>query len=317
MLFTAKHVARKREVERFAVILAGGEGSRLRTLTRSITGDDRPKQFCPIIGGQTLLDHTRKRVALSVARDKTFTVVTESHERFYQPLAQTRSEQNRLLIQPTNKGTAPAILYALHRIAATSPNAVVAFFPSDHYFADENRLAAYVEAGFAAAERYSSVILFGIAPEGPEVEYGWIESYPSILGAMPGSVSRVRRFWEKPSLGLAHKLLDRGCLWNSFIMIGRVDAFLRMTKRALPKATVEFEKIYSSFGTWRERSHMREVYSRLGEINFSSEVLSLRPDDLSVLRVGGVGWSDLGEPSRVLQTLGRLGAQTELALSAS
>src|SRR6266545_2744561 len=108
--------------ERWAVILAGGDGTRLQSMTRTITGDDRPKQFVPVIGGSTLLDQTRSRVALSVSPGRTLFVVTEKHRRFYQSLTQSVS-QNLLLEQPANKGTTPAILYALLRVAAKSPKA--------------------------------------------------------------------------------------------------------------------------------------------------------------------------------------------------
>src|SRR6266540_2640641 len=106
--------------ERWAVILAGGDGTRLRSMTRAIAGDDRPKQFCPIVGGRTLLDQTRDRVALSVPSDKTLIVVTEKHKRFYQSL-NAMAPKELLVEQPNNKGTAPAIVYALMRVAQNSP----------------------------------------------------------------------------------------------------------------------------------------------------------------------------------------------------
>src|SRR5438876_4417345 len=124
--------------DRWAVILAGGDGTRLQSLTRTISGDDRPKQFCPIIGGQTLLDQTSRRVALSVTADHTLTVLTRIHERFYAPLLKNVPKA-RLLVQPENKGTAPALLFSLLRIAQLPPNAAVAFFPSDHYFAVDEK----------------------------------------------------------------------------------------------------------------------------------------------------------------------------------
>ena len=130
--------------ERWAVILAGGDGTRLRSMTRAIAGDDRPKQFCPLIGGRTLLDQTRDRVALSISPDRTLFVDTEKHQRFYQPLAGTLSKE-LLVAQPDNKGTAPAILYALLRVAAKSPQAIVALFPSDHYFADDEAFMSHVD----------------------------------------------------------------------------------------------------------------------------------------------------------------------------
>src|SRR5499433_2417365 len=70
--------------ERWAIILAGGDGARLQSMTRTITGDNRPKQFVPVIGGTTLLDQTRSRVALSVLPGRTLFVVTEKHRRFYE-----------------------------------------------------------------------------------------------------------------------------------------------------------------------------------------------------------------------------------------
>jgi mannose-1-phosphate guanylyltransferase len=319
------HIPRKGQVreamktDRWAIILAGGDGTRLRSFTRSITGDERPKQFCPIFGGKTLLDQTRDRVALSVPREKTLLVVTESHEEFYKPLADNTATRNGLLVQPVNKGTAPAILYSLLRVAAASPEAVVAIFPSDHYFSDDDKFMSYVEVGFEVARRCPAMVtLLGIAPEAPEIEFGWIEPHISFPGDdRPGAVAPVRRFWEKPSAGVARKLMERGCLWNSFVMIGRVDAFLKITRSALPDLSDHFDSIYPALGSSVELAHLRELYSWLPEINFSHKVLATRPQDLSVMKVDDVGWSDLGEPSRVLQTLGRMGLQTEWARSAS
>jgi mannose-1-phosphate guanylyltransferase len=296
---------------RWAVILAGGDGTRLQSFTRTMTGDERPKQFCPIFGGMTLLDQTRKRVSSTVPEHQTLVVLTKAHERFYQKSVSTR-DSDLLLVQPENKGTAPAIVYALTRIAWKAPDAVVAFFPSDHYFSDDDTFMAHVEAAFeAASSRIDNVILLGINPEGPEVEYGWIEPHGSGLGSLPRAISRVRRFWEKPTPNVAKDLIKRGCLWNSFVMIGRVDSFLRMAHRTLPDLCNLFSSIIPSFETATEFKQLQELYSCIPSTNFSHEVLALLPDDLAVMKVDKVGWSDLGEPSRVLQTLARAGVQVQ------
>jgi mannose-1-phosphate guanylyltransferase len=303
--------------ERWAVILAGGDGTRLQSMTRTITGDDRPKQFVPVIGGSTLLDQTRSRVALSVSPSQTLFVVTEKHRRFYQPLAQSVS-QNLLIEQPANKGTAPAILYALLRVAAKSPKAIVALFPSDHYFADDEEFMAHVDLAFDAAQvQPQTVTLLGITPSGPETEYGWIEPQRSILGSLPRSITHVSRFWEKPNANVARSLMEQGCLWNSFVMVGRVDALLRMTREALPELFLAFARTVPMFGGPLERGVMCDLYRRIPDSNFSHEVLAERPNDLAVMRVGDVGWSDLGEPARVLATLAQMGVRTEMAMSAS
>lgn len=296
---------------RWAVILAGGDGTRLRSFTRSITGDDRPKQFVPVIGGETLLDQTRRRVARVVSPDKTTIVLTKSHEAFYRSMNLPR---HLLAIQPQNKGTAPAILFPLLRIASQAPDAIVAIFPSDHHFADDEVFMSHVDAAFEAARLNPEVVtLMGITPDAPEVEFGWIEPHAGVFGGL----ARVRRFWEKPTAGVARKLMDRGCLWNSFVMVGRVDAFLNMTKQALPELYRLFEAVVPVFGTPDEELNLRVLYHLIRDSNFSHEVLSVRPEDLTVMRVGKVGWSDLGEPSRVLAAMSRMGVAAQFATNAS
>jgi mannose-1-phosphate guanylyltransferase len=303
--------------QRWAVILAGGDGTRLQSMTRAITGDNRPKQFVPVIGGSTLLDQTRWRVARSVSPGQTLFVVTEKHRRFYKSLRDTISP-NLLLEQPQNKGTAPAILYALMRVAAKSPEAIVAIFPSDHYFVDDEKFMSHIDAAFHFVQAEpETVTLLGITPAAPETEYGWIEPQRSILGSADGSITRVSRFWEKPNSTLAASLMQHGCLWNSFVMVGRIAALLKMTRAALPEMYYEFAQLIPSFETTVERKALAELYTRIEDTNFSHQVLAVRPADLAVMRVGDVGWSDLGEPNRVLSTLARIGVESQLAASAS
>ena len=303
--------------ERWAIILAGGDGTRLQSMTRAITGDNRPKQFVPIIGGRTLLNQTRRRVAFSINQSRTLIVVTEKHRQFYAPLRDEVSP-GLLIEQPQNRGTAPAILYTLLHVATRSPNAVVALFPSDHFFADDEEFMSHIDVAMDATEVQPELVtLLGITPTAPETEYGWIEPHSSILANAQRSITRVRKFWEKPSLNLATSLMERGCLWNSFVMVGGVDALLKMTRAAMPELFAAFDAVSSTFRTAAERFALAELYSQIEDSNFSHQVLEARPEDLMVMRVGDVGWSDLGEPNRVLSTLARLGVQSHLERSAS
>lgn len=291
---------------RWAVILAGGDGTRLRPLTRVIAGDERPKQFCAILGEETLLDQTRSRVARAVRPERTLFVLTRKHERFYDP-ALAGVPRERLVVQPRNAGTAPAILYSLLRMSKADPSSAAAFFPSDHYFSDDAAFMSHVETAFEATRaRDDMVILLGIEPEGPEGEYGWIEPVPAGLTKNTDELRWVRRFWEKPSPGFARGLMERGCLWNSFVMVGRVSAFLKMIGRAAPELFAGFSAVGQAIHTPGEERAMTELYSRLGEVNFSQHVLAARPPSLAVLRVGGLTWSDLGKPQRVLAAMADL-----------
>ncbi len=175
----------------------------------------------------------------------------------------------------------------------------------------------HVDAAFDAVQAQPETItLLGITPTAAETEYGWIEPQQSILSSLPRSITRVNRFWEKPNAETARMLMQRGCLWNSFVMVGRVDALLKMTRGALPELYANFIEVVPAFESPREASALCAHYSRIDEVNFSHQVLATRPENLSVMRVGDVGWSDLGEPSRVLATMARMGVQTELAAQA-
>src|SRR5258707_2498800 len=128
----------------WGIIVAGGEGERLRPLTRMVAGDDRPKQFCALLaGGRTLLQQTQARVAQAIDPSRTLFVLTRQHEHFYADHFATVPSE-RLVIQPGNRGTFAAILYSLAKVMRQDRNAVVAFFPADHHYTHENRLVAGV-----------------------------------------------------------------------------------------------------------------------------------------------------------------------------
>lgn len=290
----------------WAILLAGGDGKRLSALTRRITGDTTPKQFCPVIGNRTLLDQTRRRISLAIGEDRILTVLTRTHERFYRPVLSGIPSRN-LVVQPHNRGTAPAILYALLRLAEEAPAARVALFPCDHFVDDDRKFMQHVGLAFEALRyRPELTVLLGITAGRPETSYGWMEPGETVA---PGPVFAVRRFWEKPHEALARDLLRRHCLWNSFVMVAQVSSLLGLFMIALPGLYVAFRKVRATFGTVFEERTLERLYKDLPVSTFSDDVLMRHNANLGVLAVAGVQWSDLGDPQRVMETLNRLGAQ--------
>ena len=288
----------------WALILAGGDGSRLRSLTSQITGDPRPKQFCPIVDGETLLDRTRRRIDLLTRPDQQVVVVSRPHELYFRGLAKELAP-DRLVVQPSNIGTGPGVLYPLLRIQRLAGNVPVAIFPSDHYISDDAAFVDYVRSAHELVEhRPQLVVLLGIEAEGPETEYGWIERAPWPLEGEVGYP--VLRFWEKPSLVLAERLLRVGALWNSFVMVGRVEAFLGLIAAGAPELIAAFAPLRAAT-VRREPEIVERIYATTPAVNFSDRVLMPAARRLATVRVKDVEWSDWGNPERVAATIRRTG----------
>ena len=215
-------------------------------------------------------------------------VVNRAHERFYTPLL--ADLRTRLVVaQPENRGTAPAILYALLVLAARQAAAdAVVFYPSDHFVSDDAAFIGQIEEAFVrTARRPDLVTLLGKPGE-------------QVAGVL--SQRQVRRFWEKPTIADAERFRAQGWLWNSFVMVGRVSTMLALIRLTAPDLHRSFSEITGTLGTLGEMPALERLYCGLPSVDFSRQVLSARPDRLAVLPVRGVHWNDLGDPERVLAT---------------
>jgi mannose-1-phosphate guanylyltransferase len=281
----------------WAVLLAGGDGTRLRSLTLEIVGDARPKQFCCLWGGKSLLTQTRERLEPLFSRDRTLFVVTRTHQEFYGEDLRG-ADDARIVAQPQNRGTGIAISISLLRILRQKMDPLVAFFPCDHYYADDDAFARTITSAIESAHKHpDSIFLLGAEAHYPEVEYGWIEPGSTMQDtAIP--LSRVNRFWEKPSLPLARALFDLGCLWNTFVTIGRASVFMELLRARVPSALRQIAAGVAG-------DDLDRCYRDVRSVDFSREVLAPLPHRLLVVRDTSSGWADLGNPRRVIDTLAR------------
>jgi len=293
----------------WALILAGGDGTRLRSLTTQIAGDERPKQFCALLDGETLLERTRRRADLFARFDHQAIVVSRPHLPYCDELFRD-VPPGRLVVQPENRGTGAGIVYPLLHVAELAGNVPIAILPSDHYVSDDRAFMGYVRAAVDVVRaRPDLIVLLGIEPEWPESEYGWIGPATAPLPVDGVPVFTIQRFWEKPNAALAQRLFHAGCLWNSFVMIGWTNTFLDLVAAANPALLAAFTPLRFVIGLPHEARVVERIYRRLPTSGFSETILAAESRRLAVMRVKGVDWSDWGDPRRVLASLGHAGVR--------
>jgi len=300
----------------WGVVLAGGGGVRLKALARRICGDDRPKQYVPVLGDRTLLRQTLDRVALGIAPGRTAVVTLRSHARYFAG-QWAGPEPPHVLVQPADRGTAAGILFPVHWVARRDPAATIAIFPSDHFVSEPATFMAHV--GQVAAwvdEHPDRLVLLGAHATGPEVEYGWIEPGRPLTCTDDRRIWEIRRFWEKPSEEKARLCLEAGCLWNTFILVGKAATFLRAGREAVADVDERLARAEAFVGTDEEPWALHQAYALMPKANFSRAILEPGPPYLAVAAIPRVVWSDLGTPRRVFEVLGRVPNLPAWALAA-
>jgi mannose-1-phosphate guanylyltransferase len=307
----------------WSVVLAGGEGLRLRPLVERIHPDGRPKQYAVLVGSRSLLRQTLDRSALTVPPERTVVVTTRAHQPFYSTElgGGPHARGPIAIVQPRDRGTAAGVLLPVHWVARQDPQALVTVFPSDHFIGDDFAFARHVaHLAVVAARHPESIHLLGAEPEAPETGYGWIEPGDEVDRAPAGGLRRVVRFWEKPSPETARACMERGGLWNTFVMVARAATLIEAGRRALPELSERLSRLAPLVGSDPEAPILESAYQRVPHANFSADVLSAVAPMLVVSKMPPIAWSDWGTPDRVIETLRREGLQPswlqELATSA-
>lgn len=287
----------------WTLVLAGGEGARMRPVVERWLGRHRPKQYCAFSGGRTMLEHAVERALLLAPESRLITVTGPGH---HAHLADHPAVPGTILEQPDNKETAPGLYLPLASILRADPEAVVVVLPSDHFLTPNACFAARAREAAALARRQpTKVVLLAVPPSRPETDYGWVE--PDEPLEDDRSAWTVARFHEKPDFRTAQLLMRRGFLWNTMIMAARARTLWSLGCRVRPDMMGLFEGVKQALGTGRESWAVEEAYRRLPSVNFSRDILERSPETCALLPLSGVSWCDWGRPERIVETLSALG----------
>jgi mannose-1-phosphate guanylyltransferase len=292
----------RESIKTWAVVLAAGDGNRLRELTTTPAGETIPKQFCSFQRHTCLLDDAIKRAQSIVMPHHVCSVVAAKHRRWWANPLNALHQQN-IFVQPSNRGTAHGILLALLQIHRRAPNSVVIMLPADHYVRDEETIARSLRiAANLAADHEHLVYIVGVQPDRADDELGYV--VPS--GSRSDAASEVLRFVEKPAVHIARELIKDGALWNTFIFAGSVRALLSMFEGRFAPTLKSMRDAIASAEESAATDNLELVYQDLETSDFSKDVLERHEQMLQVLRAPPCGWTDLGTPTRVAEVLRRL-----------
>ena len=290
----------------WSIVLAGGDGERIRPFVEKWLGYHRPKQYCTFVGTRSMFQHTVDRADMLTPSERRVTVIAPDHRE--EACSQLRGRASgKLILQPANRGTAAGIFLPLSYIQASDPGATVVVYPSDHFIYPEARFMEFVLQATVAAERFPDrVILLGVRPESPDLEYGWIE--PGVT--LEGSGDRLRAvvsFIEKPGLAEARNAMARGALWNTFVIVGKVKKLWELGWRYFPDMMSLFEILGPAIGTPNELACLETIYTAMPDRNFCVDLLAFIQDEVFVLEIADVIWSDWGRFERIAKTLLTIG----------
>lgn len=299
----------------WSIVLAGGEGERVRPLVQRWLGRPKPKQYCTFVGTRSLFQHTLDRVDRLTAADHKVIVVGRSHALEAWPQL-GRRPSGTVILQPTNRDTVAGIFLPLTYIKARDAQATVVIYPSDHFVYPEHRFLDSVRRAIWTAEWLPDrLVLLGVSPDRLELDYGWIQPGEQLDRSPNYQIQAVRAFLEKPTAAEADAALAAGALWNTLVVVAKVETLWETGWQCFPDLMPAFERLRGMIGTSHETKTLATIYEHMPAHNFSSELLQRIPEQLAVVEMTGVLWSDWGKPERIANSLRRIGRQPAFSLA--
>ncbi len=290
----------------YAVIMAGGQGTRFWPLSRS----HRPKQVLKILNGKSLLQETVARILPLFGRDKILIVtVKDQFQEIYKQLHFL--PKNNFLLEPKGNNTAPCIGLAAIELEARDPRSIMTVLPADHWISNPMGFRRVLNAAMRLSENHETLVTIGIRPRYPETGYGYIVKSKAIRGPTGLRAHQVKAFKEKPELREATRLMKSGSLWNSGIFVWKVSTLFTMLAGFAPRIHSGLQKIKKETNgrrpsrlTARDQGILRREYKKMPNISIDHALLEKAGAKGKVITIeANFPWSDLGSWAALHQFL--------------
>ncbi len=280
----------------FALIMAGGSGTRLWPLSRQA----RPKQALRLVGDRTMFQHAVDRLSPLFSPDRTF-IVTAAEQVGGLLRQAPQLPGGNFIVEPVQRGTASAIGLAALYMRRRDPNATMAVLTADHYIVESDAFQHVLAAAYEVAQK-GYLVTLGIRPTFPSTGYGYIERGEPLMQVGDLPVHCVDAFREKPDASTAESFVSDGQhTWNSGMFIWRVDRILAEMERQLPQFYSQLMQIDAAMGTDRESWVLSYVWPRVAAQTIDYGIME-GAKDVAVIPAD-MGWSDIGSWATLLDLL--------------
>lgn len=297
----------------WAIVLAGGEGERMKPAISRWLGEERPKQYCTFTGTRSMLEHTWDRCRQITLSSRIVSVIGSGHSRFLNRLRQ-EATPGTVIEQPEARGTLAGVLFPLAYVLTEDPAATVCILPSDHFIFPENRFLGFLrDASTLANLNPDRIVVLGAVPDSPETDYGWIQG--EVPKDRETECRKIVAFAEKPPASLARKLFKKGGFWNTMILTAKARHIWNLATSLYPEMMQKFDALRTVISVVRQKRAptsmesiaLSHTYRSISSSDLSRDLLQQLPEQLLLLPLVGVEWSDWGRPFRIRQTLEHLG----------
>jgi len=278
----------------YALIMAGGSGTRLWPLSRS----HRPKQALQLVGNRTMFQHAVDRLQTLLPMERILVVTAEEYVSILSAQVPEIPIDN-FIVEPMARGTAGAIGLATVHLLHRDPTATMAVLTADHFIQDINRFrSALTVAAHAAAQGH--VVTLGIQPTYPATGFGYIRRSGRGETIEGFDVFEVQAFVEKPNLETATEFLSSGLYsWNSGMFIWQVSRIMTEFRQQMPALSQQLETIANAIGASDYNRVIGQVWPQVRKETIDYGIME-HCSDVMVIPVD-IGWTDIGDWEAVYQ----------------
>lgn len=292
----------------YAVILAGGGGTRLWPKSRQAT----PKQFLKLLGSKTMLQLTTQRIERLVPYERMIVITNQSYLAEIQAQLPQLPKEN-ILLEPKKCDTALAMLTGALFAHALDPEAVILNAAADHIVSDEPRFESVMKTALTVATKPNFLVAVGITPTYPSTAFGYIQIGAELENLQSKhKVFAVKNFTEKPDAATARAFIATGkYFWNANMYVWSSANVIKAFSELAP----EILKLAAPLQTTSPKSFnavLPEVYQN-AEVISIDYAISEKADNL-VLIPADLGWNDIGE-WKVVHELGQKDANGNVLIS--